>query len=92
LFFYLFSTQRKTKEKSEAKEVIAGENVQSGVLAVNNDQINVENPDKQGEKFDVKTIIYLRIILWTSILLIECIPSIHFFSLNPYMELQHFIM
>jgi hypothetical protein len=87
-FILLWKTQRKTIEKTEAKKVIAGENVQSALLTFNNDQIIVENEEKVKEKveekFDLKTIIYLSIILWTSVLLIGCIPSINSYSLNPY--------
>lgn len=83
-FILLWKTQKKKEEKPEAKQVIAGENVQSALLTVNNDQVTVEKEENDEEKFDLKTIIYLIIILWTSILLIGCIPSINSYSLNPY--------
>ena len=73
------------KEKSDAQQVIARENAQSALLAVNNDEVRVEKEDqKQEEKFTLQSILSLLIVLWTSILLIGCIPSINSYSLNPY--------
>ncbi|UJR17914.1 hypothetical protein I4U23_004813 [Adineta vaga] len=48
------------------------------------EQVQVEVVNTQEKKFTKQTIIYLFIILWTSILLIGCIPSINSYSLNPY--------
>jgi hypothetical protein len=77
-FILLWKTQLKKKEKLQ---IIAGENPQDSVpLTVNNDQLEDKNP----EKFTLRTMMYLLIILWTSILLIGCIPSINSYSLNPY--------
>ncbi len=73
-FLLLWKTQ---KNKNEDKKQIPEGNE---LLDINKERIPVEN----NEKFDLKTIIYLLIILWTSVLLIGCIPSINSFSLNPY--------
>jgi hypothetical protein len=83
-FLLLWKNQRKEKQKSQAEQVIAGENPQSSLLTIDNDQLEVKIEDKNDEKFTLKTIMYLLIILWTSILLIGCIPSINSYSLNPY--------
>jgi hypothetical protein len=83
-FLLLWKNQRKEKKKSDAKKVIAGENAQSSLLMVNSDELTVQIEDKKEEKFTSLQIIYLLIILWTSILLIGCIPSINSYSLNPY--------
>jgi len=83
-FLLLWKNQRKEKQKSQAEQVIAGENPQSSLLTIDNDQLEVKIEDKNEEKFTLKTIMYLLIILWTSILLIGCIPSINSYSLNPY--------
>jgi len=84
-FILLWKTQLKKKEKLPAEQFIAGENAQdSALLTVNNDQLEVKIEDKNEEKFTFETIMYLLIILWTSILLIGCIPSINSYSLNPY--------
>ncbi|CAF1344369.1 unnamed protein product [Rotaria sordida] len=83
-FIILWKIKVKNEEKSQAKQIIVGENAQSSLLTVNNDGIIVENQDDKQEKFTRRTIIYLIIILWTSILLIGCIPSLNSYSLNPY--------
>ncbi|CAF1249206.1 unnamed protein product [Rotaria sp. Silwood1] len=83
-FILLWKTQKEKKEKSQAEQIIIGENAHSSLLAVNNDEIIVEHEDNKQEKFTKRTIVYLIIILWTSILLIGCIPSINSYSLNPY--------
>jgi hypothetical protein len=82
-FILLWQTQPKEKKKISAEQVIV-ENVQSALLTLNNDEIIIKDEEKSEEKFTKETIIYLLIILWTSILLIGCIPSINSYSLNPY--------
>lgn len=93
-FIFLWKTYRKSKQKSEAQQVIAGENAQSALLTVSNDQVLVENEDNDGKgKFTIRTKLYLLIILWTSILLIGCIPSLNSYSLNPYgAETFHYVL
>ena len=84
-FILLWKTQPKDKKhKDQAEQVIAGESPQSTLLSVNNDEVVVQVEGKTEEKFSKRTIVYLLIILWTSILLIGCIPSINSYSLNPY--------
>ncbi|CAF1077944.1 unnamed protein product [Adineta steineri] len=86
-FLLLWRTQpqEKNQKKSQAEQIIAGENAQDSLLTVNNNDVIVKSPnDNNEEKFSMETIIYLLIILWTSILLIGCIPSINSYSLNPY--------
>jgi hypothetical protein len=83
-FILLWKSHKKEKQKSQAEQVIAGENALSALLTVNNDEVAVQVEDKNQEKFTIRTIMYLLIILWTSILLIGCIPSINSYSLNPY--------
>jgi hypothetical protein len=84
-FILLWKTQPKDKKhKDPAEKVITGESPQSQLLNVNNDEVIVRVEDKNPEKFTLRTMMYLLIILWTSILLIGCIPSINSYSLNPY--------
>ena len=80
-FIILWRTERKVRKKRQAEQVIAEENTKSALLTVNNDEVEGR---KEEEKFTVEKIVYLSIVLWTSILLIGCIPSINSYSLNPY--------
>jgi hypothetical protein len=83
-FLLLWKTQRKENKKSEAEKVLTEENDQSPLLPINSDEITVPIEEKNEEKFTFQAIMYLLIIVWTSILLIGCVPSINSYSLNPY--------
>ncbi|CAF4805503.1 unnamed protein product [Rotaria socialis] len=83
-FVILWKREKKDIEKSPAVQIIIGENAQSSLLTYNNDEIIVKDENDKQEHFTTRTIVYLLIILWTSILLIGCIPSINSYSLNPY--------
>jgi len=84
-FLLLWKNQRKENKKSEAEKVLTEENDQSPLLPINSDEITVPiEAKKNEEKLTFRAIMYLLIILWTSILLIGCIPSINSYSLNPY--------
>jgi len=84
-FILLWKTQPREKETKPVEKVILEENLQDKLLSVQNDEVFVENATKTKlDKWTLQEIIYLLIILWTSILLIGCIPSINSYSLNPY--------
>jgi hypothetical protein len=84
-FILLWKTQPREKETKPVEKVILEENLQDKLLSVQNDEVFVESATKTKlDKWTLQEIIYLLIILWTSILLIGCIPSINSYSLNPY--------
>lgn len=84
-FLFLWKTKKIIKDKAQAEQIIIGENAQSSLLTYNNDEVIVKKDDqKDKEKFSLISIVYLLIVLWTSILLIGCLPSINSYSLNPY--------
>jgi len=84
-FILLWKTQPREKETKPVEKVILEENLEDKLLSVHNDEVFVESATKiKVDKWTLQEIIYLLIILWTSILLIGCIPSINSYSLNPY--------
>jgi hypothetical protein len=84
-FILLWKTQPREKETKPVEKVILEENLEDKLLSVQNDEVFVESATKTKlDKWTLQEIIYLLIILWTSILLIGCIPSINSYSLNPY--------
>lgn len=78
-FLLLWRQQKKQKQK---KQLVLEEGHQ--LTKSNNEEIPIDKQMKKEEKFDGDMMIYLFITLWTSILLIGCIPSINSYSLNPY--------
>ena len=59
--------------------------VRTDLLTKENQDAIVEHAvETKPNRFDRRSLVYLFIILWTSILLIGCIPSINSYSLNPY--------
>jgi hypothetical protein len=84
-FLLLWKTHKKEKNRMETELKLTGEHVESALLSLKvADELNVQIEDETVDKFSTRTIVYLLIILWTSILLIGCIPSINSYSLNPY--------
>ena len=83
-FIFLWKMQQNKKQNNEVQQTEADENAQSALLRVNDDGLAVKIEDNKKAKFTLRTIIYLLVILWTSILLIGCIPSLNSYSLNPY--------
>lgn len=77
-FLLLWRQQKKEKKKKQIQE----ENLR--LTIEKNENISTEKEEIKEEKFDDDMKIYLFITLWTSILLIGCIPSINSYSLNPY--------
>ncbi|CAF1530482.1 unnamed protein product [Adineta ricciae] len=86
-FLLLWKTQPKidkpVKNPEPVQETLL-EEITKVEVAHTNEEIKIEVVNTNEEKFTKQTIAYLAIILWTSILLIGCIPSINSFSLNPY--------
>ena len=81
-FLLLWRQQRKDKRKKQDEQKRIEENLK---LTVNTEQnVPAPKPIVKEEKFDANMQIYLFVTLWTSILLIGCIPSINSYSLNPY--------
>jgi hypothetical protein len=84
-FILLWKTQPREKQTKPVEKIILEENLQDKLLSVQNDEVIVENANKiRLDKWTLEEIVYLLIVLWTSILLIGCIPSINSYSLNPY--------
>ena len=76
-FLLLWKTQPREKLPKEQEQ----EQVK-GPLLLNEQREKKE--EEEEKKFTGETWITLGVILWTSILLIGCIPSINSYSLNPY--------
>ncbi|CAF1279414.1 unnamed protein product [Didymodactylos carnosus] len=82
------SKLRSTKKEIEEK-MMAPDSPQSVLL----EQTDVQVASTSEEKFSLQTIIYLGFILWISIVLIGCLPSINSFSLNPYgIDTFHYVI
>ena len=71
-FIFLWRMQQNKKQESEIQQLKEEDDTQSTLLTANHDELVVKIEDNKKERFTLRTIIYLLVILWTSILLIGC--------------------
>jgi len=78
-----FQTEQKTLEQQIVERSLLNTNEEL-VIDEPPKTTTTTDPTNKDSKLTKKSYIYLSIVLWTSILLIGCIPSINSYSLNPY--------
>ena len=84
-FILLWRTQPRKRQATAPVPALADQLLRTELLTQENrDAIVVPADETKVNRFDRRSLVYLSIILWTSILLIGCIPSINSYSLNPY--------